>query len=104
MGLSQNIKDADWVSVRQAIAKIGSTKLGSTSIPKFAGLVLTGLTASRLIWTDSNKTLASKDLVDLVAGTVNEISVADDGDGTITISLAEINNLPNIKRFVEVMG
>jgi len=40
MGLVQNIKDNDYVSIRQAIAKLGSTKLGPTSSPAYAGLTL----------------------------------------------------------------
>lgn len=59
MSLSGNIKDDDWVSVRQAIAKIGSIKLGPTASPTFAGLTLTGLTASRLVFTNASKTLMS---------------------------------------------
>lgn len=87
MGLTSNIKDKDWVSVRQGLAKLGSIKLGPTSTPTYAGLTLTGLTASRLVWTNASKTLASKDLVDLVAGTANEINITDDGDGSITIGI-----------------
>jgi hypothetical protein len=73
-------------AVRRAFQTL-QNNLGYGATPKFAGLILTGLTASRLIWTDANKTLASKDLVDLVAGTANEIDVADDGDGSVTIGL-----------------
>lgn len=88
MSLSSNIKDNDWVSVRQAIAKIGSIKLGPTASPTFAGLTLTGLTASRLVSTNATKGLVSATpLSSWVAGTANEVDVADDGDGTVTIGL-----------------
>ena len=73
-------------SVRRAFQKLNK-QLGSESKPVFAGLTLTGLTASRLIWADANKALASKDLIDLVAGTANEIDIADDGDGSITVGI-----------------
>ena len=83
-----NIKDNDWVSVRQAIAKLAS-KLGPVSEPTFAGLTLDDLTASRLIATNASKVLESSDLVSWVTGTANEINVADDGDGTITIGIVD---------------
>ena len=84
-----SIKDNDWQSLRQAFQKLASINLGHTSTPRFAGLTLTELTASRLIWTDASKALASKDLVDLVDGTANQVTVTDDGDGTITLSLPQ---------------
>jgi len=86
MGLVSNPKLKDDVSVRQAIARLGSSKLGPKSTPTFAGLTLSGLTASRLVWTDAGKALASKDLVDLVAGTANRVTVTDDAAGGITLS------------------
>jgi len=80
------IKDGDWTSVRQAINRLGAIVLGSEATPTFAGLTLTGLTASRLMVTDADKALASADLISWVAGTTNQIAVADDGDGSITLS------------------
>ncbi|KKN72411.1 hypothetical protein LCGC14_0411240 [marine sediment metagenome] len=71
--------------VRTAIQQIVQ-KLGASSSPTQVGLTLTGLAASRLVWTNASKTLASKDLVDLVAGTTNQIIVTDDADGSITLS------------------
>ena len=59
MGLVQNIKDQDYVSIRQAIAKLGSTKLGPTSSPTYAGLTLTGLDASEFVFTNASKALVS---------------------------------------------
>ncbi len=84
-GLVPKIKDGDWVSVRQAIAKL-STKLGPVSEPTYAGLTLTGLTASRLLASNADKTLVSSDLASWVAQTANQVLVADDGDGSITLS------------------
>ena len=81
------IKDGDWRSVRQAIAKLASLKLGYEATPTYAGLTLTGLTATRLIQTDASKALTSvSDLTSWIAGTANQITVADDGDGTVTLA------------------
>ena len=98
MALVSNPKDGDDVSVRQAIARLSSTKLGPTSTPTFASittdilttatLTISGLTASRLIATNASKALTSvDDLTSWVAGTADEIVVTDDTDGTITLSL-----------------
>lgn len=74
--------------VRMAIQKIAAS-LDITSSPQFVGLTLSGLTASRLISSNASKSLVSTDLSSWVSGTANEISVADDGDGTITIGLVD---------------
>ncbi|KKN68770.1 hypothetical protein LCGC14_0447900 [marine sediment metagenome] len=81
------IKD-DWKRLDLIVNKI-KLKLGRNASPTFTGLTLTGLTASRLIWTNSSKTLASKDLIGLVAGTANEINIADDGSGGVTIGIID---------------
>jgi hypothetical protein len=53
----------------------------------FSTIQVTGLTASRLVATDSGKSLESvSDLTSWVAGTANQITVADDGDGTLTLT------------------
>ncbi len=80
------IKDGDWTSVRQAINRLSTIILGSESTPTYAGLTLTGLTASRLVATDASKVLASADLYSWVTETPNRVLIADDGDGTITFS------------------
>ena len=76
-------------SVRHAIMQLASKVFGPESTPTFAGLELTGLTAERLIWADASSAIASKDLIDLVAGTASEITVADDGSGGVTIGLVD---------------
>ena len=48
MGLTSNIKDNDPVSIRQAIAKMGSLKLGPTSSPTFANIVTDDLTTDEI--------------------------------------------------------
>ena len=46
-----------------------------------------GLTVSRLLSTDANLDLASvTDFTDWIAGTANQINIADDGDGTLTVA------------------
>lgn len=54
--------------------------------PTFAGATLSGLTATRLVSSDGSKVLTSTDLTSWIAGTAGEVSVADDGDGTATLS------------------
>lgn len=99
--------ERDVVSMRQAIARLSSIKLGPTATPKFADLTLTGdlavggnidltgtltlsaLTASRLIATNASKELVSSDLNSWITGTADEINIADDGDGTVTIGIAD---------------
>lgn len=87
----------DWNSVvtfsrdtQRAFQKLGSFLLGPASTPTFAGITFTGLTASRLVSTNASTALTSvSDLTAWVAGTANEISVASDGDGTVTIGLVD---------------
>jgi len=82
-----NVVDGDWNSIRIALQKLAGLRLSSDASPIFANFTLTGLTASRLIQTDANKTLASvADLTSWIAGTTNRVTVSDDGDGTITLS------------------
>lgn len=59
----------------------------STLDPVYESITVTGLTASRLVSTNASDTLVSvTDLTSWIAGTANRITVADDGDGTITLS------------------
>ena len=88
------INPGDWNSVvqanidtRKALQLISTIRLGNGAAPAFSGLTLTGLTPSRLIYANADSTLTSTDLFAWVAGTANEIDIADDGDGTITVGL-----------------
>lgn len=101
MGLTSNIKDGDWPSVRQAIAKLGSIKLGPTSIPTYANITLTNLTTNSLIYPDSNKLLTSLGVATNgqlpigstgttpvlagLTGTANQVTVTN-ATGSITLS------------------
>lgn len=59
-----------------------------TASPTFVGGTLSGAAASRLLSTDGDKALTSvADLSAWVAGTASQIAVANDGDGSITLSL-----------------
>jgi len=60
--------------------------LTTDATPTFAGMIGSGLTASRLLSTNGSKALTSTDLDTWVAGTADDITVTDDGDGTITLS------------------
>lgn len=103
-------------SVRKAFQQI-ITKLGQKSSPLFANvtvggdltvdddLIVTGdtivggaltlstLTAERLVSTSASKALESTDAVSWIGGTSNQISVADDGDGTVTLSTPQDINI-----------
>ena len=53
-------------------------------------LNLSGSTANRLLQTNGASNLSTvADLTTWIAGTTNELSVADDGDGTVTLSLPD---------------
>jgi len=75
----------DLNSICDAIAKLDN-KLNTAAKPVFAGMGVTDLTALRLVATDASQVFTSADLASWVAGTSNQVSVADDGDGTITLS------------------
>jgi hypothetical protein len=76
----------DWQSVQTAIEQI-RFHLSTDASPKFAGISLEDLIASRLIATDSGKVFESvADLTAWITGTNNQIIVTNDGDGTITLS------------------
>ena len=93
--LLNSVKDGDWTGVRKNFQKLGSLYLGERSEQTFAGLTLTGLTASRLLSTDSTKKLTSvSDLTSWIAGTVNQIAVANDADGTVALSITDPFAIP----------
>ena len=105
MALVSNPKDGDDVSIRQAIARLGSSKLGPTSTPTFAGvttttLTISGLTTNSLIYpvaglltslgaaTNGQIPIGSTGVVPvlaLITGTANQIT-STPGAGTITLS------------------
>jgi len=61
--------------------------LNLTSTLTVAGdITASGLTASRLVATSAGKVLTSTGLHSWVTGITNQVSVANDGDGTITLS------------------
>ena len=57
--------------------------------PTFAGLTLSDLTASRILSTNGSKGLTSTSLASWLTGTSNQITVTDDGDGTVTVALPQ---------------
>ena len=58
--------------------------------PTFNDVLLDDRTASRLLATDSSKVTTSvTDLTNWIAGVANEIDIADDGDGTVTIGIVD---------------
>jgi len=73
------------VTINAFTASIGQDVAPASSV-EFAGLTLTGM-ANKLVWSNAG-VLEAAELVNFVAGTEYEIAVADDEDGTITLSLA----------------
>ena len=57
--LIPHIPDGDWTALRRGLNKLASVKLGFTASPTFAGMTLTGLTASTLIGANASKLLES---------------------------------------------
>lgn len=52
-------------------------------------LGLQGATATRLLSTNGSKVVVSSDLASWVTGTTNQVTVTDDSDGTITLSIPQ---------------
>lgn len=66
----------------------GASGLTVNGTATSTNLKVTALTASRLIATAADKLMTSVSaLTSWIAGTTNEITVTDDGDGTVTLSL-----------------
>ncbi len=66
----------------------GRVQIKIPNIPQLLGLILTGLTKNRLLRADNSKAIVSvADLTDWIAGS-GGITVADDGDGSVTISFS----------------
>jgi hypothetical protein len=78
------------ISAADAVTGISTISLPqnihSGASPTFVAATLSGLTASRLMASDASKATVSIDLINWVTGTVNRVSVADDGDGSVTLS------------------
>jgi len=78
--------------------------LTTDASPTFTGATLSGLTATRLAATDGSSALSSTSLNSWVAGTSNQVSVADDGDGTITLSTPQSIDTGATVAFARVSG
>lgn len=60
----------------------------SSASPDFAGVTVTGLTASRLVATDVSSGLSSvTTLSSWIDGTSNKVTVSDDEDGSVTLNV-----------------
>ena len=55
---------------------------------EFDSITLDDLVANRLVVSGANKKLVSDDIASWIAGTAKQITVTDNGDGTVTLSLA----------------
>lgn len=61
----------------------------TTSVVTFAAVTGSNLTAVRLMASNADKVMVSADLAAWVAGTANQVTVTDDADGSITLSLPQ---------------
>jgi len=80
------------VSISEAGAAITiaiGQPVATTDAVTFAVVTGSNLTASRLMASNGSKAMVSADLYAWVAGTANQVSVADDADGSITLSLPQ---------------
>jgi hypothetical protein len=76
--------------------KSGSFNVTTTGTLDTSGLTISALTANRLTKTNASKGVVSvAALTDWVGGTTNEISVTDDGDGSVTVALSSTISLGN---------
>lgn len=91
MSLVSNPKRGDDVSTRQAIARLGSSKLGPTSSPKFLGVTTTNLTISGLT---SNSLIYPVDglLTSLGAATDGQIPIGDTGGIPVLATITGVAN------------
>ena len=65
----------------------GTVTITIPNTPQVVGALLSSLTASRLLASNGTKNLVSvASLSSWIAGTANEITVTNDGDGSVTIS------------------
>jgi len=83
------IKD-DWKRLDLIVNKI-KMRLGRDADVTFASVTLSDLLASRLVATDSGKILESvSDLTAwIIQSSANQVIVADNADGTVTLSLPQ---------------
>ena len=63
--------------------------INTDSSPTFASMLISGLTASRLLASNGSKLLVSADLNSWITGTANRVTITDDGDGTVTLTLPQ---------------
>jgi hypothetical protein len=88
--LIPRVQKDDWVNLNRVLRKLAYAALGPGAAPVFASLTLTGLTANRLISSDTLKALTSVGaLTAWIAGTEFQVIVTDDSDGTVTLSLPQ---------------
>jgi hypothetical protein len=72
---------------------LGQIKGVDNNVFSPTSLIISGLTASRLLQTNSDKELVSvDDLTDFIEGRTGEVTVTDNGDGTVTISLDHLES------------
>lgn len=86
------VSDGDFGKIRRNFQRIDSVLFGINAIPTFAGITLSGLTASQFVMTDANKALVSEAVPLIVAkGGTGVVSLTDHGllvgSGTAAVTI-----------------
>jgi hypothetical protein len=80
-----------------------SLSLSASGLKVNANLIdVAALTASRLLATDASKTFVSSDIDGWIAGTADQITVSDDGDGSVTLSTPQSINTTSSPTFADI--
>ena len=80
----------DWILETSNKVTVTDNLDGTVTLTLPDSIELTGATASKLLATDANKlTVSVAALSAWIAGTSNQVTVTDDGDGTLTLSLPQ---------------
>ncbi len=90
VGKTADDPNNQWLSINVGELNLDFGRFDVNDVNVAGSVIMTGLTASRLVDTDASKNLASvTNLQDYIAGTADEITITDDGDGTVTIDIPD---------------
>jgi len=80
---------AAWIAGTADKITVADDLDGTITLTLPGSILLSSATASRLLATDANKKTVSIDLASWIAGTTNQVTVTDDADGSVTLSLPD---------------
>ncbi|MFA5838579.1 MAG: immunoglobulin-like domain-containing protein [Candidatus Paceibacterota bacterium] len=94
-GIFSNLITTTFTATNSTTTNATSTTLAITNTATTSNLIvsndttISSLTPSRLVSLNSSRKLTNTDLFSWVSGTTNQITITDDSDGTITLSLPQ---------------